>query len=1172
MSYLKSNLKLKITVFLIITALIFWLIPSNLIFAEEGQSSEEEIVTEETSDSSEESIEEEATEEVTEEETAEEEVTEEEVTEEETAEEEVTEEEVTEEETSEEETAEGEVTEEEVTEEEVTEEEVTEEEVTEEEVTEEETAEEELTGEEAVTDIIEVEEAVVSTLTLSTDKPDYMPEDTVLVSGSGYEAGETILIRIVKPNGSIEEDFLVVNSDGSVSYSYNLVNGMMATYLVQVIDPETNEALSQCSFTDYDGPLYVDPSGGGDPAYCFTTIQAAIDAANKDATIIVMPGTYSGNLLVYKEGLKIQSMNGAADTIIDANLVDKSNYTNEWGKGINYSWAETDKPGLLKNGFDIWSDYVTIDGFTINNAAFPAGYNQGIGILVGSIDTTYAGFVPWNVDQWGGLISPVDKPTPTGVTLKNNVIDGASDGIYIWASSGNTIEYNEIKNITPLGGVGIQVYGGGTDNIIQYNTIKNAVDGISICGTWPNNLLDVSNTQVIGNTITDCTVGIKFYNIAGTNVIAKENDIQNNSIGIKVESVGDATVASAQFNNLVGNTTGVQNSAALGIFNASQNWWGSATGPNNATTNPSGTGNAVSDNVDYSPWWGADYVGVAFPWTWYLNNSNGSTIQEGINAASAGDTVNVTAGTYNESVNINKNNLTLMGDFNSKPEITGGLKLDTDLTGLELSNFLVKGSASSATTENSIVRMYGVIKDLIVDNCIFDGENILDRLGFSGSQTEGNLTVTNSEFKNILGWAVFDTRSGSGGDGSAMDTVIFSNNNVHDCNGSVVFRGLSTDRTDKVDIYGNTFQNIGGNQSLQGEQWAAFEVNHSILANIYDNIIKNVSKGLWDEGQAMQLWDIDILDVHNNTITDNYQGIYIFRGEAGGAYGGPYAIPGGSIYENLISGNTQYGISVQSATTGGLLNAVNNWWGSKSGPYNAALNNTGTGDKVSDNVNFNPWLIGSKQKTTNPGDNIVNAKSDVGVDVEVTGTGTPTVTVAKYSENPGSGFANGLGLYTDLHIDDATGVTKIVYRMYYTDADVAAAGVVETSLKARFWDGSNWIVCTKQTVNTVDNYIEVTIDWTTAPSLGDLVGTAFGVSGTPPVTPTPAVTTVAPVSAPKKTVGVSTPTSTGIEVLGIQELPFTGVNPLIPISGISTILAGGLMVVISTIRKRFGKK
>jgi len=45
-----------------------------------------------------------------------------------------------------------------------------------------------------------------------------------------------------------------------------------------------------------------------------------------------------------------------------------------------------------------------------------------------------------------------------------------------------------------------------------------------------------------------------------------------------------------------------------------------------------------------------------------------------------------------------------------------------------------------------------------------------------------------------------------------------------------------------------------------------------------------------------------------------------------------------------------------------------------------------------------------------------------------------------------------------------------------------------------------------------------------------------------------------------------------VQVLGIQELPFTGMHPAIPISGISSILIGGFMVVASFIRKKFGRK
>jgi len=50
-----------------------------------------------------------------------------------------------------------------------------------------------------------------------------------------------------------------------------------------------------------------------------------------------------------------------------------------------------------------------------------------------------------------------------------------------------------------------------------------------------------------------------------------------------------------------------------------------------------------------------------------------------------------------------------------------------------------------------------------------------------------------------------------------------------------------------------------------------------------------------------------------------------------------------------------------------------------------------------------------------------------------------------------------------------------------------------------------------------------------------------------------------------------TPPGGALTVLGIQELPFTGMNPAIPISGITMIL-GGVAMFIASLKKRFRRK
>ena len=123
-------------------------------------------------------------------------------------------------------------------------------------------------------------------------------------------------------------------------------------------------------------------------------IQAAIDAASPGDTILVNPGIYYGNIIVYKPGLTIKSTGGPAVTIIDASMYWPCNYERPdcvAAGGCKIKYTETD---LNHNGFLVFADNVTIEGFTIINATYPGNYNRGIGILIGSISTTYFTRIP----------------------------------------------------------------------------------------------------------------------------------------------------------------------------------------------------------------------------------------------------------------------------------------------------------------------------------------------------------------------------------------------------------------------------------------------------------------------------------------------------------------------------------------------------------------------------------------------------------------------------------------------------------------------------------------------------------------------------------------------------------------------------------------------------------
>ena len=188
-----------------------------------------------------------------------------------------------------------------------------------------------------------------------------------------------------------------------------------------------------------------------DPATLYTSIQAAINAASDGDTINVAEGTYEEAVVVYKP-LTIKSSGSVANTIIDVPV------------------SQTPGDQTDRFGFIVVTSGVTIDGFTINNATVDAGANttndanRGVGILVGTKDTTYFGYVPGNKDEscggtqltkysaewysfpyWKCGNVPVADGKTSGFNnnvIQNNIINSPSNGIVVSDSDSVTIKDN----------------------------------------------------------------------------------------------------------------------------------------------------------------------------------------------------------------------------------------------------------------------------------------------------------------------------------------------------------------------------------------------------------------------------------------------------------------------------------------------------------------------------------------------------------------------------------------------------------------------------------------------------------------------------------------------------------------------------------------------------------
>jgi hypothetical protein len=351
--------------------------------------------------------------------------------------------------------------------------------------------------------------------------------------------------------------------------------------------------------------------GGTSWGDAYLTINYAITQASIDDTINVEAGVYYEDLLIDVTGLVLRSKTGDAVTL----------------KGVT-AMPVAGWPAAGPN-IEILASGVKMHDFTIESPAYVSGfYSSGIVIGAANIEIYNNAFKVWAGNDAAGdevsqAIQTYFKDVKPGVDISGlNIHDNTFtnlnsgtiwgyEGIYINLDTGigtititdNTFTGELVRAIT-VERSEANITGNSIITDLPPLTTSGALEGISILN---GALVAQSNIMISDNEVNGSDAGKGFLRgirlgISGqtlTGIKAAGNTVSRNTTGVLVRSSANGFLINN--NQIAGNTTGMTNEDAANILNAENNWWGDASGPSGFGP---GTGDAVSDYIDFDPWIG----------------------------------------------------------------------------------------------------------------------------------------------------------------------------------------------------------------------------------------------------------------------------------------------------------------------------------------------------------------------------------------------------------------------------------------------------------------------------------------------------------------------------------------------------------------------------------------
>ena len=658
---------------------------------------------------------------------------------------------------------------------------------------------------------------------------------------------------------------------------------------------------------------------------------------------------------------------------------------------INVSGTEIDD--FQKNGMTLSGNNLTVNvlnctvmgkGLTSVTAQNGIQIGYGAGGTVTNCSVSDIGYIPATWVASGMIflngtivnVSGTSSVSNAQVSIVFQETQGSVDGIKITSAD---IDASE--------GISIRDYG--------YSRFKGNPGKISAISLSPfeeeweveSKLLSIPTTVTINNATLTGVHHVGSYGVAAwslgddVNLTLTNSDIQDWEIGVVAYESGSKVNVTANHNTILSNDMGFWTNAAL-IQNAVSNWWGDASGPYHNATNAGAMGNEVTDYVDYSPWWGANYVGDshATPWTWYVNTSNNSTIQEGIDLASSGDVVRARPGTYNENININKP-LALLGvgqdsvlvypaisDIGQPnpelgPSFRGSQICVVQAPNVTIDGFTFDGDSPTLTplgtldARNGIITNYslGDWSNLKVQNCTV--KNIYLRGIYASAKNPNNLTGvdfnhnTVSNVKSVLMQSAGIMLWGSSGnvkhndvsdaslgifyhwysDGNIDSNTVTSSEvclgtNSNDAATSISYNTVTNSAQGIQTVYILAPVNVAFNNVTACTSGVVLYGGGSAQNNVWDNNIIGLgyysTYGFWGSTDPYGALSANL---KRNTIKDNFYGMVLNEAHGDNAALLSVLIGGAPADHNFVYDNTNYELLLEYCNDN--QTATYNYWG-----------------------------------------------------------------------------------------------------------------------------------------------------------------------------------------------------------------------------------------------------